>query len=239
MSDEKLQKILARAGLGSRREMERWIDEGRVRIFKKVAKLGDRAKLSDKIFVDNKLLPMASYQKADTRVLMYHKPVGEVCTRHDEEDRTTVFDHLPILDRGRWICVGRLDVNTSGLLLFTNDGDFANKLMHPSSEIAREYAVRVMGKLSDQKGKLLTTGVELSDGVARFEHIVGSAEKSKGRNHWYHLVCMEGRNRIVRRMFEAVDLPVNRLMRVRFGRLLLPRELKAGDFKEVAATTII
>ena len=233
MSDEKLQKILARAGLGSRREMEKWIDAGRVRVFKAVAKLGDRAKLSDKIYVDDQLLPAERYQKVEAKILMYHKPVGEVCTRHDEKDRPTVFDHLPRIRQGKWISVGRLDLNTSGLLLFTNDGELANKLMHPSSQIEREYAVRVLGELTHEQAKQLTRGVELSDGMARFEHIVGSGEKAKGANRWYHLVCMEGRNRIVRRMFEAIDMPVNRLMRVRFGKLIMPRSLKPGEFQEV------
>ena len=226
---EKLQKVLARAGLGSRRQAEEWIKEGRVTVNDKVAHLGERVELDAQITVDGKLLHSSKVSPRQ-QVLIYHKPLGEICTRSDPEGRPTVFDSLPSV-QGRWISVGRLDINTSGLLLFSNDGELANRLMHPKAQIEREYAARVLGKVSDEIAERLTHGIKLEDGLGRFEHIVDAG--GEGANHWYHLVVMEGRNRFVRRMFEACDLAVNRLIRVRYGPLVLPRGLRQGKFQEL------
>lgn len=226
---EKLQKVLARAGLGSRRQAEEWIKEGRVTVDGQVAHLGERVTASSQISVDGKLLH-ASKITPKQQVLIYHKPLGEICTRHDPEGRPTVFDNLPKV-AGRWISVGRLDINTSGLLLFCNDGELANQLMHPKTQIEREYAARVLGQVSEADAVRLTHGVNLEDGPGRFEHIVDAG--GEGANHWYHLVTMEGRNRFVRRMFEACGMAVNRLIRVRYGPLVLPRGLRQGRFQEL------
>lgn len=233
---EKLQKVLARAGLGSRRELETWIAEGRVQVNGNAAKLGDRVTEQDRIKVDGKPLVLTSVDEATTRVLMYNKPVGEVCSRRDEKGRPTVYDHLPEIKNGKWISIGRLDFNTSGLLLFTNNGELAHQLMHPSYHLEREYAVRVLGELTSEMAVKLTTKIQLEDGPARFEHIMESG--GRGANTWYHLVIMEGRNRIVRRMFAAVGITINRLMRVRLGRIILPRELKAGQWRELDQQTV-
>ena len=227
---EKLQKILAKAGLGSRRELENWIDAGRVAVNGAIAKLGDRASASDKISVDGKPLKN-DFRQAETRLLLYHKPAGEICSRHDTENRSTVFDHLPPLNVGRWIVVGRLDLNTSGILLFTNNGEFANRLMHPSSDIEREYAVRVLGTIEPNALFRLKNGVMLEDGMAHFETI--SAAGGDGANVWYHVVLKEGRYHEVKRLFQSQNLQVSRLIRVRFGPLFLPRDLRPGNWVEV------
>lgn len=231
MSDEKLQKILAREGLGSRREMEAAISAGRVRLNGNIATLGDRASITDKIELDGKKVKATSPQQS-CRVIVYNKPVGEVCTRSDPEGRETVFSKLPALPSGRWISVGRLDINTSGLLLFTTDGELANKLMHPSSGIDREYAVRVHGEVTDDMVTALKEGVLLEDGMANFtdvQHFDGS-----GRNQWYHVVVMEGRNREVRRLWESQGVDVSRLKRVRYGCIFLPKEIPLGQWKELS-----
>lgn len=227
---EKLQKILAQAGLGSRRELETWISAGRVTINHQIAKLGDRASAADHIAVDGKPLKL-SLKKAETRLLLYHKPAGQICSRHDPEGRQTVYEYLPQLKTGRWISIGRLDMNTSGLLLFTNDGDFANRLMHPSSDIEREYAVRVLGgKLPQEILHRLQKGVMLEDGIAHFEKIFPAG--GDGANVWYHVILKEGRYHEVKRLFESQDIQVSRLIRVRFGPLFLPRDLRPGHFVE-------
>ena len=231
---EKLQKVLARAGLGSRREMERWIEAGRVRVDGKPATIGDRVGSGAEIAVDGKTLTLAQPDK--TRVLLYHKPPGEVTTRKDPEGRKTVFDRLPNLKNGRWISVGRLDFNTSGLLLFTTDGELANALMHPSSKIEREYMVRVKGEVSPETLKILHEGVMLEDGMARFTDIQDGG--GEGVNHWYYVVIMEGRTREVRRLWESQDCVVSRLKRTRFGNQFIPSKVKQGmhidlDRKEV------
>lgn len=226
---EKLQKILAQMGLGSRRELETWISQGRVKVNGKVAKLGDRAAADDRIMVDDRLLSMDFLQEK-SRLLLYHKPAGEVCSRHDPEGRPTVFDHLPRLKVGRWISIGRLDISTSGLLLFTNDGGLANHLMHPASDIEREYAVRVFGTVPDVVLAQLKKGVMLEDGMARFESVVAAG--GEGANTWYHVILKEGRYREVRRLFESQNLRVSRLIRVRFGPLFLPRDLRIGRWVE-------
>lgn len=227
---EKLQKILAAAGLGSRREIERWISDGRVSVNGSVAKLGDRATSDDKILVDGKLVrPAGANQRI--RVLLYNKPDGEVCTRSDPEGRKTVFDSLPNLKGERWIAVGRLDISTTGLLLFTNNGDLANKLMHPSSEIDREYLVRVHGAVDDEMLERLRDGVLLEDGMARFSDIVPG--ERVGTNGWYTVALMEGRNREVRRLWESQNVEVNRLKRVRFGPIFLPSYARRGQWIEL------
>ncbi|MBI5782316.1 MAG: 23S rRNA pseudouridine(2605) synthase RluB [Gammaproteobacteria bacterium] len=216
---EKLQKVLARAGLGSRRQIERWIEEGRITIDGQPATLGARVTSDQALRVDGRVIPTHAFQPKQ-RILIYHKPEGEVCTRSDPQGRPTVFDKLPSLRGARWIAVGRLDFNTSGLLLFTTDGELANRLMHPSREIEREYAVRVLGKISDEMLARLKEGVMLEDGPARFDSVVDAG--GTGANHWYHVMLKEGRNREVRRLWEAVGAKVSRLMRVRFGPIGLP-----------------
>jgi 23S rRNA pseudouridine2605 synthase len=226
---EKLQKVLARTGIGSRREIERWIEEGRVAVEGKTAKLGDRVTTDQKVSVDGK--PVALGESDAVRCLLYHKPVGEVCSRKDPEGRPTVFDSLPKLKSGRWIVIGRLDYNTSGLLLFTTDGELANKLMHPSSQIEREYLVRVMGEVDDATLERLKDGVELDDGPARFTDIQEGG--GDGINRFFYVVLMEGRNREVRRLWESQGLTVSRLKRVRYGHVFIPSKLKKGQWMEM------
>jgi 23S rRNA pseudouridine2605 synthase len=226
---EKLQKVLARAGLGSRREMERWIEAGRVQIDGRQATLGDRVNGESAISVDGRAVAQAEVDK--TRVLLYHKPRGEVSSRKDPEGRKTVFDRLPKLKNGRWISVGRLDYNTSGLLLFTTDGELANALMDPSSNIEREYMVRVKGEVDEDTLKRLAEGVMLEDGVARFTDIVDGG--GEGSNHWYYVVIMEGRTREVRRLWESQDCVVSRLKRTRYGNVFIPSKVKQGMYVEL------
>lgn len=228
---EKLQKVLARAGLGSRREMETWIVDGRVIVNGKTATLGDRVGVNDQIKVDGKALSPVQAAGTERRAIIYHKPVGEVCTRSDPEGRPTVFDSLPRLRNGRWVGVGRLDLNTSGLLLFTTDGELANRLMHPSHQIEREYAVRVLGEVSPEIIANLQSGVELEDGTAHFDSIRDAG--GEGANHWYHVVLTEGRSREVRRLWESQGVVVSRLIRVRYGTVALPRRLRVGHFEDL------
>ena len=228
---ERLQKVLAASGLGSRREIERWIEAGRLSINGRKAKLGDRVTEDDKIILDGKVISKKRLKDVQRRVIIYNKPEGELVTRSDPEGRKTVFSHLPRLDNGRWIAVGRLDINSAGLLIFTTDGKLANQLMHPKQQIEREYAVRVMGEVSNDQLQQLVNGVELEDGFARFEDIVASG--GEGINRWFHVVIMEGRNREVRRLWESVGLKVNRLKRVRFGNVFLDSSLKAGQWKDL------
>lgn len=228
--DEKLQKVLARAGLGSRREMERWIEQGRVKVNDKIATIGDRVSSKDNIKVDNKYINQQR-AKVQQRVIAYHKPVGEVCSRDDPEGRTTIFKNLPNLKSGRWISIGRLDLNTSGLLLLTTDGELANKLMHPSSQIEREYAVRILGEVSPEIMKQLTTNVPLDDGDAHFTEV--KAAGGEGSNHWYHVILKEGRNREVRRLWEYFGFAVSRLMRIRYGDVKLERRLHLSKSEEL------
>lgn len=229
---EKLQKVLARAGVGSRREMETVISEGRVSVNGKTAKLGDRVTAADSIRVDSHVVKVPSEKEVICRVLAYYKPEGEVCTRHDPEGRPTVFERLPYLQDARWIAVGRLDVNTSGLLLFTTDGELANRLMHPSHEVEREYAVRVFGDVTEQILRQLRQGVQLEDGPAKFDQL--NVSGGSGINQWYNVILSEGRNREVRRLWEAVGLQVSRLMRVRYGDILLDKSLPRGGWRELA-----
>ena len=227
---EKLQKVIARSGHASRRETERLIAQGRIKIDKRTAQLGDRVNGSERIFLDDKELFIA-WEKPRQRVLAYHKPPGEICSRNDPEHSKTIFDDLPSLKVGRWISVGRLDINTSGLILLTNDGELANLLMHPSSEIVREYAVRVLGEVTDDDIKQLKEGVSLDDGMAHFEKV--SYQGGQGANHWYHVTLKEGRNREVRRMWESLGITVSRLQRVRYGTVQLPRGQKVGRWEDL------
>lgn len=231
MSSERLQKILSQAGLGSRREMERWIDNGWVQVNGKPAKLGDFAGPSDKISVKGKLIPNPLKGKQNIRVLLYHKPVGEVSSRHDPKFEKTVFDNLPHLRQGRWVQVGRLDLNTSGLLIFTNNGELANQLMHPKYGLEREYAVRVHGQVSQESLNNLLKGVMLDDGLGKFTKI--QFRGGEGTNSWYHVTLNEGRNREVRRLWESQGVEVSRLIRIRYGMLTMPRFLSRGQFYEL------
>ncbi|WP_370601027.1 23S rRNA pseudouridine(2605) synthase RluB [Pseudomonas nitroreducens] len=229
---EKLQKVLARMGVGSRRDVEAWIEEGRVKVNGAVATLGQRVGDRDAIAVDDRLLKREKIEEHVRRVLIYNKPEGEVCTRDDPEGRPTVFDRLPRLRSGRWINIGRLDINTTGLLMFTTDGELANRLMHPSYEMDREYAVRVRGEVDEEMIERLKAGVMLEDGPAKFSDIQ-EAPGGEGFNHWYHVVVMEGRNREVRRLWESQGVIVSRLKRVRFGPVFLTSELTMGRYREM------
>ena len=234
---EKLQKVLARLGLASRRDVENWISAGRVKVNGALATLGQRVDSHDAIAVDGRLLKREEATEVVRRVLIYNKPDGEICTRDDPEGRPTVFDRLPRPKEGRWINIGRLDINTTGLLLFTTDGELANRLMHPSYEMDREYAVRVRGEVDDEMIERLKTGVMLEDGPARFTDIQ-QAPGGEGFNHWYHCVVMEGRNREVRRLWESQGLVVSRLKRVRFGPVFMTSDLPMGRWREMSQSEV-
>lgn len=233
LAGERIQKVLARGGVGSRREVERWILEGLLILNGQQAKPGDRLKEGDNLILKGRPLKWEKFTVQPTRVLIYHKPTGEVVTRNDPEDRPIVFKKLPKLQTGRWIAVGRLDINTQGLLLFTNNGELANRLMHPSSEIDREYAVRILGEVSDDNLAQLKKGVQLEDGLAKFDDIQFNG--GEGANRWYHVTVKEGRNRLVRRLWEALEFRVSRLMRVRYGPIFLPDGLSARQTHELTA----
>ncbi|HHB92604.1 MAG TPA: pseudouridine synthase [Thioploca sp.] len=224
---EKLQKVLARAGFGSRREMETWIQTGRVKVNQQIATLGDRVCATDSIKVNGRKLSSTVLFEQARQIICYHKPVGEICTRNDPEGRTTIFKRLPPLTNGRWINVGRLDFNTSGLILLTNDGSLANLLMHPSSGIEREYAVRVLGEVNNEMLQRLRDGIELEDGKACFTDI--KVAGGKGANHWYNVTLTEGRKHEVHRLWESQGVRVSRLIRIRFGPIILPKSLRAGQ----------
>ena len=228
---ERIQKIIAKAGLASRREAERWISEGRVLKNGEKVTLGDRVQAKDTLTVDGKPVDIRSLSDQDYRVIVYSKPEGVVCSNSDPEGRPTVFDHLPKLKDQRWISVGRLDINTSGLLILTTDGELANRLMHPSYEIDREYAVRVNGDVDDAMIARLKEGVLLEDGIAKFTDVQEFG--GDGRNKWFHAVLMEGKNREVRRLWESQDVQVSRLKRVRYGCIFLPSRLKVGVWEEL------
>lgn len=233
---ERIQKLMAKAGIASRRQVEKWIEDGAIIVNGAVAKLGDKITVDDVIKLNGRIVKLAGKVQMDTEVLIYHKPVGEIVSRKDPEGRPSVFRRLPRLQAGRWISVGRLDINTEGLLMFTNDGDLANKLMHPSQKIDREYAVRVMGRINDALLERLVNGVELEEGVARFEDIHDSG--GAGVNRWFHVVVAEGRNRVVRRLWESQDCKVSRLIRVRYGSVVLPPGLPVGRFEMMEAKVV-
>ena len=233
---EKLQKVLARAGVGSRREMEKYIDANRVSVNGKVAKLGDRVEETDLIRVDGHTVKIEEKADRICRVIMYNKPECELSTRKDPEGRRTVFDRLPRIDGDRWIAVGRLDVNTSGLMLFTNDGELANRLMHPSYEVEREYSARVFGEVTDETMKNLLRGVELEDGPAKFTGIKPMG--GEGINRWYNVTLNEGRNREVRRLWQSQDVEVSRLIRIRYGKLELDKRVPQGGWIEYDLDTV-
>lgn len=229
--EPKLHKALADAGLGSRRELEDWIIAGRVSVNGMPAHVGQRIGPEDKIRVNGKLIQLRFAQGRLPRVLIYHKPEGEIVSRDDPEGRPSVFDKLPRLKAGRWITVGRLDFNSCGLLVVTNNGDLANRMMHPRYELEREYAVRILGELTDEQKQQLLDGVMLEDGPAKFNSLIDKG--GEGSNHWYHVTLNEGRNREVRRMFESIGLTVSRLMRVRYGPISLPPRLKRGQCRDL------
>ena len=232
---ERIQKYLASRGAGSRRQIDALLQQGRISVNGRTAQPGDQIDGREKIAIDGKPLRLQRHA-AKPKILMYHKPVGRVSTRSDPEGREDVFRHLPRLQQGRWVAIGRLDINTSGLLLFTNDGELANRLMHPSYEVEREYAVRVHGEVDQSMLQRLRDGVELEDGPAHFEQILDSG--GSGRNHWYHVVLREGRNREVRRLWEAVGLEVSRLVRVRYDDFKLPKWLKPGRYRFLEDETV-
>jgi 23S rRNA pseudouridine2605 synthase len=230
----KLQKFLANLGVNSRRQIESMIEAGRITVNGELAHLGQRVEGTEDIRVDGKRIACAPV--CETKLLIYNKPEGLVCTRSDEEGRPTVFEDLPPCESGRWVMVGRLDVNTTGLLLFTNDGELAHKLMHPSHQLEREYAVRVYGKVEHGLIQRLLKGVELEDGYSRFESIVDAG--GDGANHWYHVVLTRGRNREVRRLWESQGLTVSRLIRIRYGTIQLPSNLSPGKTREATQSEL-
>jgi 23S rRNA pseudouridine2605 synthase len=226
----KLQKLLAQAGLGSRRELERLIAAGQVTVNGQPAHIGQRVRAGDRVKLQGRLVKLRLVPSLG-RILIYHKPEGEIVSRDDPQGRPSVFDRLPRLAKGRWVAVGRLDFNTGGLLVFTSSGDLANRLMHPRYQVEREYAVRVFGELSEQQRQALLDGVAIQDGIARFQSVENAG--GAGANRWYRVRLTEGRNREVRRVFEAAGLEVNRLIRTRFGPMHLPRQLPRGAWREL------
>lgn len=227
----RLQKVLAQAGLGSRRRIETWIQAGRINVNGVAAVLGQRVGAGDRVTVDGRAIRIAAGTQATARVLLYHKPAGEIVSRDDPERRPTVYARLPALRRERWIAVGRLDFNSSGLLLFTNSGELAYRLMHPSFGVKRVYAVRLLGQLSEQQKRQLLSGVELADGCASLDTVEEAG--GGGANRWYRVSLREGRNREVRRLFDALGLRVSRLIRIGYGPVSLPRWLRSGRYVEL------
>jgi 23S rRNA pseudouridine2605 synthase len=237
---QRVQKILAGLGVASRRKIEEWIKNKQLKINGQIVDIGLKMdpKQIKRVEVAGEKLELqlgSSQPQVKQRLIMYHKPVGEICTSYDEEGRKTVFSSLPKLDSGKWIGVGRLDLNSSGLLLFTTDGTLANKLMHPSSNIEREYAVRILGTLTELQIKKLTMGIKIDDELLKCKKVVDAG--GAGANHWYRVILMEGKNREIRRMFESMEFKISRLMRVRFGKLELPRTLEPGEYKELSLHT--
>lgn len=233
---ERIQKILAEAGIGSRRQIETMIRDLRVSVNGKLSQLGDKAELNDTIRVDGRIIRLHERPDNKQRVVIYNKPEGEICSRSDPEGRPTIYRAMPKLRSGRWISVGRLDINTNGLILLTTDGELANRLMHPSMEVEREYAVRVRGEVSPEMIKRLQAGVMLEDGIAKFESV--RLRGGEGQNVWYHVTLKRGKNREVRRLWESQEIMVSRLTRVRYGNIELPRGLKPGKWVEVNARMI-
>ena len=232
---DKLQKLLAHAGYGSRREIETWISDGRITVNGKRAKLGDRAETSDRILVDGKATHLANRGNEPIKALIYHKPEGQICSRKDPKGRPTIFENLPSIPNGRWVSVGRLDINTSGLILLTNNGELANQLMHPSTGLEREYLARIRGAASSETIKILTTkGVKIDGKLARFDTVTPADMSEEGTNHWYRVVIREGRYREVRRLWDAVGHTVSRLKRIRYGTIKLNRDVRRGQHTKIA-----
>lgn len=236
MPTQRLHKLLAGAGLGSRREMEKLIETGRVTVNGEIAQRGVGVTRYDEVRLDGRPVRL-SFDAELPQVLIYHKPDGEIVSADDPEGRASVFDKLPRLKTGKWVAIGRLDINTSGLLVFTTSGELANRFMHPRYEVEREYAVRIFGELDDEQLLQLTQGIELEDGPAAFDSI--SPQGGEGANHWYQVVLREGRNREVRRLFEAFNMPVSRLMRVRFGPIALPSRVKRGSMLKLEQKQVV
>lgn len=232
---QKLQKVLAQAGLGSRREMEAVIAAGRVTVNGKPAGIGERVSSADLVRIDKRIIRFKAPHRLP-RVLLYHKPESEIVSRDDPEGRASVFDKLPPIRGARWLAIGRLDYNSCGLLIFTTSGELANRFMHPRFEVEREYAVRIIGELAPEQIRQLTSGVPLDDGEAKFESLY--EQGGEASNRWYHVVLREGRKRVVRRMFEALGFTVSRLMRVRFGPVVLPPRLRRGVWRELEADEV-
>ncbi len=233
---EKLHKVLARAGLGSRREIEKWIEQGRVSVDGQPASVGVRVEPDAEIAVDGRIVA-AGHRRVPRRVILYHKPEGQICTRSDPQGRSSVYEHLPVIDHGHWISVGRLDINTSGLLIFTTDGELAHRLMHPRYGIEREYLVRAAGALTETQRRQLIDGIDI-EGQRAAVSKVSVLRSSGGRNRWYRVVLTEGRYREVRRLFAAMGMSVNRLKRLRFGCIHLPKDLPAGGWRTLGGATM-
>lgn len=231
----RLQKFLADRGVGSRRKIESWIAEGRIKVDGRPAQLGDRVDEKSKIKIDGRLVRTGQAQK-DSRVILYNKPEGEICSRNDPAGRPTVFRNLPKLRGERWVAVGRLDINTRGLLLFTNNGELANRLMHPGSDIEREYMCRIFGRVDADTLERLHSGIRIDGEEFRFKKI--KRQRGEGSNTWYTVVVSKGRNREVRRLWEAVDCRVSRLVRIRYGGVTLPKNLRQGEWIELKSNAI-
>lgn len=233
---ERLHKVLARAGWGSRREIERWIEAGRIRVNGRAVATGAHVVTGDRVQLDDGRTLHVSPPSPAIRVLLYNKPAGVVCTRHDPEGRPHIFEHLPRLEHGRWVNIGRLDINTSGLLLFTSHGELAHRLMHPRYRIDREYAARVYGEIDNATLARLREGVDIDGEHHRFDDIV--VGEGEGANHWYYCVVQSGRNREVRRLWESQGVQVSRLIRVRFANIMLPSDLRAGKTAELGGALL-
>ncbi len=232
MNTERLQKALSQAGFASRREIERWIEQGLISVNNKIATLGISVNAEDKIVVKGQLIINPLKTALKTKILMYNKPIGEISSKYDPKHNKTIFDHLPFLKQGRWVQVGRLDINTSGLLIFTNNGELANRLMHPKFALEREYAVRVHGQVSQEALNAMRKGVMLEDGMAQFKKI--EFKGGEGSNAWYHVILTEGRNREVRRIWQSQQVEVSRLIRLRYGPFTMPRFLARGKCVELS-----
>jgi len=228
---QRIQKLLANCGIGSRRKIESWIESGMVTVNGVIITPGTMVSLNDDIKVNGRKVNVKELLNNETRVIIYNKPEGKVCTRLDPEGRKTIYDDLPVLNSGRWVSVGRLDINTSGLLLLTTNGELAHRLMHPSYQVEREYAVRVFGKVSDQVLAQLKHGVEIDGEIYKFNSISKRSETNS--NHWYHVTLSTGRNREVRKLWESQDVSVSRLIRLRYGAISLPRWLRPGKSVEL------
>ena len=237
MNKERIQKALARQGVASRRHIEALITEGKLRLNGEIAVAGDQVSPGDVVMLEGKKIVIRDDDNQMPRVIAYHKPEGEICSRDDPQGRPTIFDKLPRIVHARWVAIGRLDINTAGLILLTDNGELANKLMHPSSQVEREYIVRTIGMASSAVMQQLVNKVDLEDGPARFETVdyVGGGE---GVNHWYHVTILEGRNREVRRLWESQEVTVSRLKRVRFGPIFLPAKVRKGEWIDLTEKDI-